>query len=55
VNHGKLKINLNTIFLMIKILYKKSKNFEKNFEYYLNLRRKYPDTKTNLVKKYSKT
>ena len=54
MSHGKLKINLNTIFLMIKILYKKSKNFEKNFQYYLNLRRKYPDTKTNLVKKILK-
>ncbi len=54
MNHGKLKTSLNTIFLMIKILNKKSKNFEKNFEYYLNLRRKYPDNKTNLVKKILK-
>ena len=36
---------------MIKILYKKSKNFEKKFEFYLNLRRKYPYSKTDLVKK----
>ena len=36
---------------MIKILYKKSKNFEKKFEFYLNLRRKYPYRKTDLVKK----
>ena len=36
---------------MIKILYKKSKNFEKKLEFYLNLRRKYPYRKTDLVKK----
>jgi len=35
---------------MIRVLDTKSKNFQNEFEYYLNLRRKYSDSKTKLVK-----
>ncbi len=39
---------------MIKILNKKSKNFKKKFEMYLNLRREYSDSKTDVVRKIIK-
>ncbi len=35
---------------MIRVLDTKSKNFQNEFEYYLNLRRKYSDSKTKIVK-----
>jgi len=35
---------------MIRVLDTKSKNFQNQFEYYLNLRRKYSDSKTKIVK-----
>ena len=39
---------------MIRILDTKSRNFQNKFEYYLNLRRKYSDSKTKTVKKIVK-
>ena len=36
---------------MIKILNTKSRNFQNEFDYYLNLRRKYSDSKVRAVKK----
>ena len=39
---------------MIRILKTKSKNFKKDFYYYLNARRRYPDSKVNIVKKIVK-
>ena len=39
---------------MIRILDTKSRNFQNKFEYYLNLRRKYSDSKIKTVKKIVK-
>ncbi len=39
---------------MIKVLDTKSKNFQNQFEYYLNARREYSDTKMKIVKKILK-
>ena len=39
---------------MIKILNTKSKNFKRQFEYYLNLRRKYSESTVRVVKKLFK-
>ena len=39
---------------MIKILNTKSKDFQKNLNYYLSLRRRHPDSRINLVRKIVK-
>ena len=49
--HGKQKINQNTIYLMIKILQAKAKNFEKVLNSFLDLRRGYSSQKVTVVKK----
>jgi len=48
---GKQKINQSTIFLMIKILNTKSRDFEKKLNYFLNLRKNSSSSKLNIVKK----
>ena len=49
--HGKQKINQNTIYLMIKTLKSRAKNFEKILNSFLTLRRGYSSKKITVVKK----
>jgi len=51
VNPGPLKINRNINFLMIKILNTRSKEFNKQLRYCLNLRKTGFSSKTSVVKK----
>ena len=49
--HGKQNINQNTIYLMIKTLKSRAKNFEKILNNFLMLRRRYSSKKITVVKK----